>query len=88
MDITPNIDRLEATLVAVGANPTFSYQLRDASFGNERTGFFTVTFNVREDLRCAIGQGDKLADALKAARADAAALLTEVSVADLEAVAA
>lgn len=84
---TPNIDKLEATLRAIGENPNVSYQLRD--YG-ERTGFFTVTYHPRADLRCAIGQGDTLSDALLAARADAKALIAKdkATVADLERAAA
>jgi hypothetical protein len=85
---TPNLDKLEAILLAIGDTPSISYQLRDATFGGERTGFFTVTFYPRADLRCAIGQGDTLAEALLAARADATALTANVDVADLEKVAA
>lgn len=84
---TPNIDKLEATILAIGANPGISYQLRE--YG-ERTGFFTVTYYPRADLRCAIGQGDTLAEAMLAARADAKALIAQdkATVADLERAAA
>lgn len=82
---TPNIDKLEATLLVVGSNPSIGYQLRDHG---DRTGFFTVTYYPRADLRCAIGQGDTLAEALHAARADAAAMTAKVTVADLERAAA
>lgn len=82
---TPNLNKLEATVLAIGANPTISYQLREAG---DPTGFFTVTYRIGDDFRCVIGQGDTLADALTAARADAIALTVKVDISDLEQVAA
>ncbi len=82
---TPNIDKLEAVLHAIGGNPNVSYQLRDEGRAG---GFFTVTYYPSPTTRCAIGQGDTLADALEEARRDAQALLAKVTVADLEKVAA
>lgn len=82
--LTPNIDKLEAVIRSLGSDPTVSFQMRTG----EATGFFTVTAGRTEDTRCAIGQGDTLAEALTAMKKDLAALNAKVSLAGLEKVAA
>lgn len=86
--MNPNIDKLQAAIIAIGPNPGISYQLRDATFDGTVTGFYTVTYYPMGAPRCAIGQGDTLSDAITAARADAAAMLAKVSIADVERAAA
>lgn len=82
---TPNIDKLEATIRAIGVNPSVSFQLREEAGAG---GFFSVTYYPSPATRCAIGQADTLAKALEEARRDAKQLLTSVTIADLEKVAA
>ena len=81
---TPNIDKLEATLRALGSSPTVSYQTRD--YG--AVGFFTVTAGGDDKYRCAIGQGDTLAEAVDAMQRDYAAMRVKSAIAPIERAAA
>lgn len=81
---TPNLDKLEAVLRALGSSPSVSFQQREY----DATGFFTVTAGGDEKHRCAIGQGDTLAAAVDAMQRDYAAMRVRSSVAPIERAAA
>lgn len=85
MSKTPNLDKLEAVIRAMGSNPSISYQERDGGQG----GFFTVSRSAPGASRsCSIGQGDTLAEALLSEATDWKAIHAKVSIADLERAAA